>query len=41
MQSPFEALEAEGLGLVVDDIVEVDIVEEDTMPTINAMHCRN
>ena len=37
MLSPFEAVEAEGLGLVVDDIVEVDIVDDGTMPTINTI----
>ena len=37
MQSPFAALEGEGLGLVVDDILEVEIVDDDTMPTINAI----
>ena len=40
MQSPFEAVEAEGLGFVVDDIVEVDIVDDDTKPTINTIHRR-
>ena len=40
MQSPFEAVEAKGLGLVVDDIVEVDIVDDDTKPTINIIHRR-
>ena len=37
MLFPFEAVEAEGLGLVVDDIVEVDIADDDTMPTVNTI----
>lgn len=33
-------MEAEGLGLVVDDTVEVDIVDDDTIPSISAVHRR-
>ena len=36
--SALEAMEADGLGLVVDDAVEVDIVDDDTMSTISAVH---
>ena len=39
--SALEALEAEGLGLVVDDTVEVDIVDEDAMPSISAVQRKN
>ena len=31
-------MEADRLGLVVDDIVEVDIVDDDTMSTVSAVY---
>lgn len=41
MLSPFEAVEAEALGLMVDDIVEADSIDDDTKPIINTIHRRN